>query len=413
MKIAPGTPLRVQFDFGRMRTTSVGRLALDRQAAVFEYDRAFIGSGIVLNALDLPRAGLVHPRDPRAGLHGVFADSLPDSWGQELVRRRAAKAGIDYRGLTVLDQLAAVGSRGPGALTYQPEIGIDDVDEAIDLDALAVESLEILSGAARDVTPLLRALGGSSGGARPKVLVAMNDRHQMIAGLHELQPGYHPWIVKFRTAIDLVDIGPLEAAYADMARAAGLEVAPTVLIAGKNGGYFATRRFDRTEDGGRLHMMSAAGALDIDFATPAIDYLQLLSLTRAITNNAGHVMRVARRMIFNVLAINRDDHAKQHAYLMDATGHWSLAPSYDLTFASGPGGEHYLAVAGLGKDITRDAIHAVAKSHYLPRKDIEAMIDEVSTAIGDFRRFASVYGVSADTVRLVEARLTEQHRLFL
>jgi serine/threonine-protein kinase HipA len=412
VKIAPGTPLHVRLDFGVLPAPRVGRLALDRQTAVFEYDRAFIATGIALNPIDRPRPGLVRPRDPRVfrGLHGVFADSLPDSWGQELVRRRAAKVGIDYNSLTVLDQLAAVGSRGPGALAYEPHVEAENIDEAIDLDALASESLAILSGAASDVTPQLRQLGGSSGGARPKVLVAMNDRQRMVAGLRELPPGYHPWIVKFRTSSDFIDIGSLEAAYADMARAAGLDVAPTVLIPGKNGGYFATRRFDRTDDGGRRHMLSAAGALDIDFATPAIDYMQLLALTRAITNSAADVMRVLRRMIFNVLAINRDDHAKQHAFLMGPDGRWSAAPSYDLTFASGPDGEHYLAIAGLGKNVTREAIHAVARSQYLSRKDVDTTIDEVATAVMNFKRFAKNYDLTNDTLRAAANEITRQQR---
>jgi len=400
VKLKSGTPLQIALEFAAERIVPVGRVALDRGTAVLEYAPEFLASRLVLNPLfPPPGTALVRAAEPRAfgGLHGVFADSLPDAWGELLVRRRAAASGTDYHALTVLDKLAIVGRRGMGALAYRPTLSASD-ENGIDLDLLAHESLEVLEGRDSDVIPQLERLGGSSGGARPKVLVALNEAGEVRAGVDRIPAGFEAWIVKFRSARDVPDIGPLEAAYGAMARAAGVEMAESKLIAAGHGpGYFATKRFDRTPGGGRRHALSAAGLLELDWERSTLDYGELLKAVRIVTRHQGEVEKMFRRMVFNVLAHNRDDHVKQHAFLMDATGRWTLAPAYDLTFSQGPGGEHYLTVAGFGTNITRAAVDAVAKREGIDKDTVREAIDQVLDAVSRFTSFAGDYGLSART----------------
>jgi serine/threonine-protein kinase HipA len=207
--------------------------------------------------------------------------------------------------------------------------------------------------------------------------------------------------VKFRAPDDPVDIGPLEFAYASMARTAGIDVPEHKLIASKKGpGYFATRRFDRPQPGVRLHMLSLSGAIESPPHTPS-SYDILLRATRAITRRADDVAAAFRRMVFNILEHNRDDHTRQHAFLMDASGDWRLAPAYDLTCSAGPGGEHYLDVEGEGRSPTRAHIVKLAKRHGFSGKQAATVIDDVIAAISGWEALAKRTGVSAASAKSV------------
>jgi serine/threonine-protein kinase HipA len=400
MKLPSATPLNVRLSFGP-GDIAVGRLAFDRQrgAAALEYDGRFLEQGLRLNPLwPAPNRTLVWAAEPRtfSGLHGVFADSLPDTWGRELVRRRAIAAGIDPSSLTAVDQLAIVGHRGMGALSYEPDFNDPEQAGAIDLDALARAALDVLADREPSaLLPTLEELGASSGGARPKLLIALDDAGAIRSGVDALPPGFRAYLVKFPSSRDRSDIGPVEAAYADMARAAGLDVAPTTLLPSRTGGpgYFATQRFDRGEDGARTHVLSAAGMLETRWDVPTFDYSTLLGVTRVVTRDQRAVELAFRRMVFNVVAHNRDDHAKQHAFLCGNDGAWHLAPAYDLTFSSGPNGEHYLAVNGRGSDVSLDDIRAVGKQRDVSPAAVARIVDEVRAAVSRFEEFAATYGV--------------------
>ena len=409
MIVRPGEPLHVSLAFGPDDEVRLGRLALDRRfVAAFEYDPSALARGLRVQPMWPPPApGIVFAKQPRVfeGLHGIFADSLPDAWGRAVLQRRARREGVAYEQLSVLDRLAMVGSTGPGALAYRPDRSERD-DERVDLDRLAEGALAVLEGRDTDALEELAKLGGSSGGARPKVLVARNADGQLIAGNAEIPGGYEAWIVKFRSRHDVEDIGPLEAAYADMARAAGLAVAPTTLLPAHRGpGYFATKRFDRGPGQSRQHILSAAAILDADWAIPSIDASALHRLVRQVTRNQVDVAAMFRRTVFNVAAHNRDDHLKQHAFLMARDGAWSLAPAFDLTFSGGPGGEHYLAVNGRGTAIGTEDLLALARDADVRPRRARAIIDEVLAAAARFRDFASTYDVSAATLASVETGL--------
>jgi serine/threonine-protein kinase HipA len=383
----------------------VGRLAIDRPGAVFEYDATFIASGLEIEPLAVPAPGPIPAREPRVfdGLHGVFADSLPDAWGQELVRRRCRREGVAYENLTALERLAIVGRRGMGALAYRPAVP-DTGDDAIDFDDLAHGATEILAGRDSDILPELERLGGSSGGARPKVLVAFDAHGNARAGDDEIPDGFDGWLVKFRSSHDVSDIGPLEAAYAGMARAAGIDVPDHRLIpsATRGGGYFASKRFDRGPNGVRRHVVSVSGTLDIDWTVPQIDYGNLLRLVRRVTRSQAEVEQMLRRMVFNVVAHNRDDHAKQHAFIYGEDRRWHLAPAYDLSYSAGPNGQHYLAVAGEAGDVDADAIRRTADAQDVNRRRLSTIVTDVLDAVERFEQFASDYGVTRRTMQAVQ-----------
>ncbi len=403
MKLPAGTALTVSLRFDDNYRLKVGRMAMDRGAAILEYDPAFVTSGFNLNPIAGPPRDPLVPKDTRLfeGLPGVFADSLPDTWGELLVQRRAQRANISYSSLSALDKLSIVGERGMGALVYEPAHEVPPLRGAIDLDAIARESIELLEGHDSDITAMLERLGGSSGGTRPKILIAMNSEGHIVAGDGEIPNGYDAWLVKFRSSHrDAKDAGPIEAAYADMARSCGIGLSETRLFPSKPYGYFGTRRFDRPTSGDRLHVASVAGLLEMDWTVPGIDYSDLLKIVRAMTRDQQAVTQAYRRAVFNVLAHNRDDHAKQHSFLMNAHGEWQLSPAYDLVFSRGPGGEHYLAIGGRGgDDIRRNDVIKLGTDQGISKAHCEEIIESTADSVSDLPRFAQRYDVSKQSLR--------------
>ncbi len=413
MRLPEGKPLEVSLEFGAACTLAVGRLGIADRNIIFEQKRSFVESGLVLHAL-FPQVAdqVLYPKEPRTfeGLHGVFADSLPDAWGRELLRRRAEAEGVEFNALGALDRLALIGLSGPGALTYRPPFLASEAHE-IDLDVLAENALAIIEGRESSVLDDLVRLGGSSGGARPKISVAMDDSGNLRPLGPTLPSGFDAWIVKFRAPPDPRDAGPLEAAYADMARAAGLEVAETKLLPSKVGpGYFATKRFDRVS-GCRLHMVSSSAILEIGWTTPG-DYETLLKLTRRVTRDQRSVEAVFRRAVFNFIAHNRDDHWKQHAFLMDAGGAWSVAPSFDLTFSPGPSGEHYLTIGGRAKDAEFANFAKAAAAESIGPRRARDIVEEVDAAVARYPEFGKKYDVAKSSSRaIVKALIPKTGRL--
>jgi serine/threonine-protein kinase HipA len=405
MRLAPGTPLSVALAFDADAKLPTARLAMDAGVAQLEWSAEVIARKLAVSPLKYPPEAGLHAADSREfqGLHGFLADSLPEQWGYLLMRKRLAKLGIDIATLSILDQLAIVGDQGRGALVFQPATTPAEKVESLDLDALAADATALLEGGDVNLAETLAALAGGSGGARPKVHVGFGSNGEISVGNGEIASGQQAWLVKFRAPQDPEDIGPLEEAYATMAEAAGLLLGEHRLIEAKKGpGYFATRRFDRLDDRKRLHMVSLAGALEASPTAPSASYDTFLRATLAITRRADDVASAFQRMVFNVLAHNRDDHTRQHAYLMDQRGDWRLAPAYDLTYAPGPGGEHYLDIEGEGRRPTRAQIGKLGNKHGFDAKRVAASIDKVRAAISDWPKFAKFAGVSAGSIKLVQ-----------
>jgi len=319
--------------------------------------------------------------DPRMrqGLHGLFDDSLPDGWGLLLMDRVLRERGHSMP-VQPLDRLAFIGDTGMGALAYEPADSPDTNDSLFDLRELADASMRVFEGEAGQVLPMLARAGGSPGGARPKVLVGINAGKQMISGEADLPQDFEHWIIKFATRSDASTAGRLEYAYYLMALDAGLPMMPSALFEVDSIAYFGTRRFDR--DGNRrIHMHTVGNLVDADFRLPSLSYVDLCRLTLNLTKNHSDLLMLFRMMVFNVAAHNRDDHAKNFAYLMDASGDWRLAPPYDLTYSSGPGGEHTTDVSGKGKGITQADMLKVARDTGITPSKAKEIIDQVQDIV--------------------------------
>ncbi len=295
-----------------------------------------------------------------------------------------------------------------GKITARGQVTFIELGNDASPYSMALGSLELLEGHDITMLPALERLGGSSGGAHPKALIAFNQSTNAIAdGAGPIPDGSEAWLVKFRSSRnDLEDSGPLEAAYADMARNAGLSVAPTRLFPGGAYGYFGTRRFDRIAGNGRFHVLSAAAMLEMDWDSGGLDYDRLMRLGRYVVQRHDAAQRLFARMVFNVVANNRDDHAKQHAFLMNAQGVWDLAPSFDLTFARGRGGEHYLAVKGrAADDITRELMVELGREHGIDAAESRSIIERTMDAVNRFEEFTRPYPISASTCQDINRAL--------
>jgi serine/threonine-protein kinase HipA len=411
LKIAPGTPLNVSLHWDTDDIQHVGRLAYRDQIAYLEYDQAFLSSGLELSPVQHKTTiGLHRPYDAEVfeGLHGIFNDSLPDGWGRLLIDRRARQLGIEPSTLTPLDRLACVGSSGIGALCYEPSIEVWEAgNDDLDLDQLASDARKVLEGNVGEVLLALGQAGGSPGGARPKALIALNESGQAVHGTNDAPEGYEHYLVKFPGHGDPNDIAAIEMAYADMAREAGLNMPETKLLDGGGGKpYFAVRRFDR-EGKRRTHVQSASGLLYTDIRTPALDYTDLILLTRNITRDQRECKSMFKLAVFNVLAHNHDDHARQFSFVMTRDGAWRMAPAYDLTWSSGPGGEHSSSILGHGKHITRDHLIKLGKKADMKEHDISKVIEHAQAAVNKWETFASLYGTSRQSTNMVAAALAK------
>jgi serine/threonine-protein kinase HipA len=344
----------------------VGRMALTEDGLCgFEYDADWLQTGFSISPFYLPlKSGLmIAKREPFRGNFGVFDDSLPDGWGNLLLDRFLQEKGIDAHKLTVLERLSLIGSTGRGALEYRPDKGIVTGDEFLDFDRLAAEAESLLRGKETDSSvDLLYNHGGSSGGARPKVFAKLDGRE---------------WLVKFKATIDPPDIGEVEYRYSLLAKECGIRMAETGLFEGR---YFGVERFDRTA-GGKVHTVSAAGLLNADYRIPSLDYSILLKLTLNLTKDMEQVTDMFRRMVFNVLISNRDDHAKNFSF-QQIGGAWKLSPAYDLLPSNGFNGYHTTTLNGKGDPTLADVI-ALAAEIGIAKQKATQIIEELTEKCGN------------------------------
>ena len=404
MTYIPTVLLTVYLEAGARR--KVGRLALRERQILFEYDAAFIASGVEISPIKLPlRPGVfTSPELVFDGLYGVFNDSLPDGWGRLLLDRTVEKHGLRRGQLNPLDRLAYVGQNGMGALSYEPDRSQVAGDATpLALDRLAEESAIMLAGESEDVFEELLRLNGSSAGARPKIVAQVNaDKTKIIHGQRELRPGFQYWMIKFPSSQDARDIGPIEYAYSLMARDAGVDMPETHLFRTKKRGYFGTKRFDRQGDR-RVHMHSLSGLIQADHRQPSLDYDMILRVVMVLTKNVIKVEKAYALACFNVLAHNRDDHAKNFSFLLNDENAWGFAPAYDLTFSYGPAGEQSTMVMGEGKDPGVEHLRALGKKHGLKRA--QEILAKVQAAASRWRRHADDAGVSAKSVKGIGERI--------
>lgn len=355
----------------------VGIISLtpDNKRLAFEYNPSWLAEGFSISPLELPlKTGLFFAKStPLYGNFGIFEDSLPDGYGRYLLHKTLMSEGIDDRKLTAIERLSIVGNCGMGALTYEPMTVISTGEMINDFDLLQEKALKILQEQQDTDAKILLYNSGNSGGCRPKAVFSDAEGH---------------WIVKFRHTYDPKDMGLQEFHYNEMARKCGIDVPDFKLT---NGKYFTTKRFDLTDDGERIHTATAGGLLCLSLSTPILDYSNLLALTGYLTQNTRYVEDMYRRMIFNYLTDNKDDHCKNFSFLVrrDAKGKytWHLAPAYDLTLCTeGYNGQHATSVNYTGNPSIKDFI-AVGTKTKMNEKRCKEIFDEVYQNCGDLLQY--------------------------
>jgi serine/threonine-protein kinase HipA len=294
-----------------------------------------------------------------------------------------------------------VGNKGIGALTYHPSHAPDSMEAPVDLDHYASASQRILEGSTDDMLSELRAAAGSSAGARPKILVTVNEDKSRLSTAEPTKTTDEAWLIKFPGSSDTPDAGAIEYVYALMAKAAGIAMSKCHLFPSDTGpGYFGTRRFDR-DRGRRLHVHSLSGLVHDDHRHPSFDYKGLLAATHKLTLNPVDVIAMYRLAVFNVLAHNRDDHSKNISFLMYADGRWSAAPAYDLTFSSGPNGFQSMSVMNEARHPTREHLRRLGLTAGIRPATIKTIIEEVSAALAEWRRLARAHNVTAGSISFI------------
>lgn len=386
----------------------LGELISEGPSIYFKYYKDFIDRNIEISPIKLKLNDQIHKaeRTPFDGLYGVFADSLPDGWGKLLLDRSLIANGIDVSEITPLDRLAYVGKRGLGALTYRPEI-VDEtgMNIGIQLDEIATASNNVLIGQVSERLDELYNLAGSSGGARPKILVGYNViSKNLITSNNQLPDGYEHWMIKFPSSFDRLDISNIEFAYYKMALDSGIEMSKSELFTGLSGKtYFGTRRFDRHVNE-RLHLHSAAGIMHDNFRLSNLDYGNLMECAFRLERDVNAYEKILRLAAFNVFANNRDDHSKNFSFLMDSNGNWKVAPAYDLTFSSSGYGMHSTMVAGESANPTKK--HLLELAAYFKVKNALSIINQVQEVVSNWKKYADDCGVSRESNKLIASTIS-------
>lgn len=401
----------------------------ERDFGIFEYDPAFVSSGIEIAPLTMklatgPFAFPALPREAFKGLPGLLADTLPDRFGNRLIDAWLASQGRSPSSFNPVERLCYVGTRGMGALEFEPALGRGatrgrNVDVAA-LVSLANRALDERAGLAgvftglddqRAIEDILR-VGTSVGGARAKAILAWNPvTGEFRSGQISAGDGFSDWLMKFdgvsgnrdKELADPQGFGRIEYGYHLMARAAGITMMDCRLHEEGGRAHFMTRRFDRTDAGGKLHMLSLASMRHWDFNDAgAHSYEQAIETIRLLRLPRADIEQQVRRAIFNILARNQDDHIKNIAFLMDRTGTWRLSPAFDIAYAWNPDGSwtsrHQMSLNGKRDGFDRDDLSAFATFAGLKLKQFGVLLDEVRTAISRWPEFAALAGVAPGDV---------------
>jgi len=349
------------------RDREVGTLQLDPDTGgcVFEYDKSWLADGFSLSPTELPlQSGLIYAdKSLFDGGFAIFEDSVPDGYGLYLLDRILRKMHSSLRELNPLQRLSIVGRSGMGALSYVPTMpGIQsqkELEDTAELDSLQEEALSVFAEKEAGDPSVLYYNSSNSGGARPKTALRERD-------------GSH-WLVKFRHTYDPMEMGKMELLYMRTAQECGIRVPRTALLQGK---YFAIERFDYDQDGKRLHVATAAALLKTNFQKQQADYTGLLALTGYLTQDPVQVEEMFRRMVMNLVAVNKDDHAKNFSFIC-RDGKWELAPAYDITYSpAGSNGEHATSLFYDGNP-GRDLVLKAGTGIRIPRQRCLEIIDQI------------------------------------
>ncbi|MCP4876005.1 MAG: type II toxin-antitoxin system HipA family toxin [Gammaproteobacteria bacterium] len=408
---------------------SIGAVSWDKNAelAHFEYEADFIKSGIELAPHTMPLSKQIYsfptlPRETFHGLPGLLADSLPDDFGNALINVWLATQGRSRESFNPVERLCYTGVRGMGALEYLPSQGpFTDKSEPVDVNALVDLASRVLTKRNTlqgSFDPELREdslqdilrVGTSAGGARAKAIIAWNQStDEVCSGQVKAGEGFSYWLLKFdgvsgnkdKELEDPAGYGLIEYAYYHMAKKAGINMEESRLLNENGRSHFMTRRFDRTETGQKIHLQSLCAMEHFDFKKPgAHSYEQALRTIRKLDMPMATIEEQFRRMTFNIIGRNQDDHVKNIAFLMDKSGNWSLSPAFDMTYSYNPQGDwtsrHQMSLNSKRDDFTIDDFKTCAKNSSMKRGQAEEIVDEVQTAVLQWKQFADKTGVPPD-----------------
>jgi len=419
---------------------AIGAVSLQDGASVaaFQYDPAFAQSGIEVSPITMPLGDRVHvfsdlPQKTFHGLPGLLADSLPDRFGNALIDAWLATQGRTSESFNAVERLCYTGARGMGALEFAPAMGPKPQRaKKIEIDALVKLASEVLSQRKNLKTTFatepgksalndILRVGTSAGGARAKAVIAWNpDTNEVRSGQIAAESGFGYWLLKFdgvtgnkdKELEDPKGYGAIEYAYSLMARAAGVNMSGCRLLEENGRRHFMSRRFDRLEGGEKLHMQSLCALAHFDFNhAGAYAYEQAFLTIRQLNLPMEAVVEQFRRMTFNIIARNQDDHVKNIAFLMDKSGRWSLAPAFDVTYSYNPTGiwtaSHQMTMNGKRDGFTLTDFRACAKSAMMKRGRAEAIVEEVRAAVAKWPDYAEQAQVTSDWRKQIQ----RNHRL--
>jgi serine/threonine-protein kinase HipA len=399
-------------------------LPADNRFATFEYDPNFVGSGIELSPITMPLSRQTYrfpalPTQTFHGLPGLLADCLPDRYGNAVIAAWLATQGRLTNEFNAVERLCYTGSRGMGALEFRPASGPDfSTSEQVDIHELTRLASQVLAdrsdlnvtladeNRAKALKDILR-VGTSAGGARAKAVIAWNpSTHEVRSGQVKAPEGFEYWLIKFdgvannrdRELVDPQGFGAIEYAYFKMALDAGLEMNPCRLLEEGGRQHFMTQRFDRLADGNRLHMQSLAALAHLDFKeSRAHSYEQSFVIMRRLNLPHPQIRQQFRRMVFNIVSRNQDDHVKNIAFLMDRSGQWSLSPAFDIGYAYNPQGDwtsqHQMSVNFKRDNFTLDDLIIAGRSADLSAREVKTMLGEVTDSLSRWSQFAADSGV--------------------
>ncbi len=400
----------------------IGTILLKDGRVYFEYDKEFKNSNLEISPLKLPLSleGVYTNNDEHyfEGLAGVFHDSLPDKFGTKVIERYFESKNIPPYELNVVQKLMFVGDKSIGAISYKPSIHKLDnhkQQELIELNSFYENAKKIISGDAIEVVDEMLTFmdsAASAGGARAKAIIGYNPNNkEIISGIKkELPSEFEHYLIKFDFLNDnqkSQDYTKLEYLYMNMAKEAKIEVPNTELLEHGKLTHYLIKRFDRV-NGKAKHLHSVAGLTHCNFNIPMhYSYDELFRLTRYLTGNQQDLYELYRRMVFNIIGRNQDDHAKNFAFLMDEKGNWSLSPAYDITYANGTGytKNHQLSLKGKTNDFTKKDLLEIAKLHSLKENIAKEIIEQTIDIFSTFRNRAKELEINEESIGKIEKNL--------
>jgi len=392
----------------------IGTLLLQDGIVYFEYDKEFQNTNLNISPLKLPLSlnGIYTNNDDSyfEQLPGVFYDSLPDKFGTKIIQRYFESKGISSYELNPIQKLMFVADKSIGAITYKPSLNISNTtyNELIELNQFCNNAKKVIQGDNIEVVDeMLHFMdsAASAGGARAKAVIAYNkNTKEMVSGLNDNLPNnFEHYLIKFDIQNEKgfsSDFTKLEYIYMSMAKEVGIDIPDIELLKHGNLYHFLIKRFDRVKNK-RIHLHSVAGLTHSNFNLPMhYSYDELFRLTRYLTGSQSDVFEQYKRMVFNIIGRNQDDHAKNFSFMMDENGQWSISPAYDITYANGSGytKNHQLSLLGKVNNFTIDDLLSIAKIHSIKKVDALDIINKTKNIFKTFEKRAKQYDISQNFI---------------